>query len=216
VIIHIVGGGPKHFYPPLGPYDGSSVVWVGVDRGVKRLLDEKITPHVAFGDFDSVTENEWEEINQAVSHIKKFVPEKDETDMELALNWAIRQQPERVRIFGATGGRLDHFMANVQLLTLDSVLRLEGKVELIDDQNIIAVYPPGEYRLPIIHDKKYVSFLPLTPTVKQLSLQGFKYPLHQRDIFMGSTLTISNELKEDYGTFSFTEGILMMIRSNDL
>ena len=46
----------------------------------------------------------------------KFKPEKDETDMEHALNWAIEQKPEKIRIFGATGGRIDHMFANIQLL----------------------------------------------------------------------------------------------------
>ena len=36
--------------------------------------------------------------------------------MEHALNWAIEQKPEMIRIFGATGGRLDHIFANMQLL----------------------------------------------------------------------------------------------------
>ena len=48
--------------------------------------------------------------------MKRFKPEKNETDMELALNWAVEQKPELIRIFGATGGRLDHLFANVQLM----------------------------------------------------------------------------------------------------
>ena len=48
--------------------------------------------------------------------MKRFKPEKNETDMELALNWAVEQKPDLIRIFGATGGRLDHLFANVQLL----------------------------------------------------------------------------------------------------
>ena len=36
--------------------------------------------------------------------------------MELALNWALDKMPEKIRIFGATGGRLDHMFGNIQLL----------------------------------------------------------------------------------------------------
>jgi thiamine pyrophosphokinase len=64
-------------------------------------------------------------------------------------------------------------------------------------------------------DKKYVSFVPLTLNVKGLNLEGFKYPLKDRHITIGSTLCISNELIGDNGTFSFSEGILLVIRSND-
>ena len=48
--------------------------------------------------------------------MKRYKPEKDETDMELAFNWAVEQKPNNYSIFGATGGRLDHLFANVQLL----------------------------------------------------------------------------------------------------
>ncbi len=58
-----------------------------------------------------------------------FKPEKDETDMELALNWAIDQKPEMIRIFGATGGRLDHMFANIQLLINPSMQQRDIQID---------------------------------------------------------------------------------------
>ncbi|WP_337444049.1 hypothetical protein [Bacillus coahuilensis] len=55
----------------------------------------------------------------------------------------------------------------------------------------------------------------MTESVKDLTLQGFKYPLENHFLRLGSSLCISNELIESHGSFSFTEGILMMIRSAD-
>ncbi|XBO87183.1 hypothetical protein AAGG52_10200 [Bacillus licheniformis] len=68
-----------------------------------------------------------------------------------------------------------------------------------------------------MHDqtKPYISFLPFTETVKNLSLKGFKYSLNKCHIALGSTLCISNELIHSQGAFSFSEGILIMIRSTD-
>jgi thiamine pyrophosphokinase len=63
--------------------------------------------------------------------------------------------------------------------------------------------------------RKYISFLPMTLAVTNLTLDGFKFPLKDRHISMGSTLCISNELISDYGTFSFSKGILLVIRSDD-
>ena len=51
--------------------------------------------------------------------------------------------------------------------------------------------------------------------VENLTLLGFKYPLSNRHISFGSTLCISNELISEYGTYSFTSGILLTIRSKD-
>lgn len=215
MIINIVGGGPTQFLPDLNLYNQIDCLWIGVDRGVSILIERGIIPTIGFGDFDSVTDEEWHKIEQAVQGIKKFKPEKDETDMELALNWALEQKPETVRIFGGTGGRLDHFFANVQLLIKPILHDLTTEVSIIDRQNTLFVKAAGTHRITKSVERKYISFIPITPEVKNLSLIGFKYPLTNCHIPLGSTLCISNELHLDCGTFSFSEGILMVIRSSD-
>nr|WP_274853847.1 thiamine diphosphokinase [Bacillus methanolicus] len=213
--INIVGGGPEELLPDLSEFQQEDNVWVGVDRGVYTLLSKGITPYMAFGDFDSVTAEELKKIEKHVRVLKKYKPEKDETDMELALNWALGEQPEKIRMFGATGGRLDHFFANVQLLLKPAIINIELNLELIDKKNHIYIKTPGSYEMKINKDRKYISFIPMSPFVKGLTLEGFKYPLKDYQIPWGSTLCISNELISDYGTFSFSEGILMVIRSQD-
>ncbi|MBM7586789.1 thiamine pyrophosphokinase [Bacillus pakistanensis] len=215
MIIHILAGGPEKNIPSLRPYDQKDVSWVGVDHGVYRLVNQGIIPIAAFGDFDSVTKKEWEDIRGHVLEINQFKPEKDETDMELAFNWAVAQNPSTIRLFGATGGRLDHFMANVQLLLRKESLHPSLKIEIIDTNNIIHIASYGEYTVEKLNDKKFISFIPLTADVENLTLKGFKYPLTNRNIPLGSTLCISNELIQSQGTFSFTNGILMVIRSQD-
>ncbi|MEH7308113.1 thiamine diphosphokinase, partial [Neobacillus drentensis] len=71
------------------------------------------------------------------------------------------------------------------------------------------------YTIEKLDTKKYISFVPLTLNIRNLTLEGFKFPLYNRHISIGSTLCISNELISDYGTFSFSEGILIVIRSHD-
>ncbi|MDQ0215082.1 thiamine pyrophosphokinase [Oikeobacillus pervagus] len=213
--IGIVAGGPKRYIPELMPFAKSDWIWVGVDRGVYYLLENGIRPNVAFGDFDSVTKKEWQEIQEKVTDLKKYKPEKDETDMELALVWAFKQRPEKVYIFGATGGRLDHFLANIGLLVREEWIHDEIQFEMVDKTNRISVYTPGTYELPRHSEMKYISFVPVTPIVKEITLKGFKYPLTNKTIRIGSTLCISNELVEKKGTFSFSDGILIMIRSRD-
>jgi thiamine pyrophosphokinase len=213
--IYLVAGGPLSLVPDFQLFDDSEVVWVGIDRGVFYLLNAGIKPAMAFGDFDSVTVEELAEIEKEVSDLKKFIPEKDETDMELALNWAIEQQPESILIFGATGGRLDHLMANIQLLLKPLQQGINIPTEIIDTKNILYVKKPGTYTVNKLDDFKYISFLPATPSVSGMTLENFKYPLKDCHIPMGSTLCISNELIRGHGTFSFSEGILIVVRSKD-
>ncbi|MBS4198912.1 thiamine diphosphokinase [Bacillus sp. FJAT-49732] len=213
-IIHIVAGGPLELIPELTRFP-NNIIWMGVDRGVYYLLKKGITPDYAVGDFDSVTDEEWSIIDKNIRDINKYKPEKDETDMELAMMWAVQQKPHMIKIYGATGGRLDHFMANALMLSRYQNQNPLIKIEMIDKQNSLSVYYPGHYRVENDNVKKYISFIPLTKEVVHLSLTGFKYPLINRTVEFGSSLCISNELIEQYGNFSFEKGILMMIRSTD-
>jgi thiamine pyrophosphokinase len=215
MIINIVAGGPEELLPDLNGFNEVNVIWVGVDRGVYNLIKRNIKPVIAFGDFDSVTAEELIDIEIQVEEMKRFRPEKDETDMELALNWALDQKPEAIRIFGATGGRLDHLFANVQLMVKPLMGGTEVTIFLIDRQNSVMAKGPGSYRIEKMINKKYISFVPVTLHIVDLTLEGFKYPLNNRHISIGSTLCISNELISDYGTFSFSEGILLVVRSDD-
>ncbi|ASA96245.1 thiamine diphosphokinase [Anoxybacillus flavithermus] len=210
MIIHLVAGGPTSFLPHLKTYDGEDVCWVGVDRGVLALLDAGIMPKRAFGDFDSIAEYELQQLQTQLPHIDIWPAEKDQTDTDIALDWALEQQATKIRLFGATGGRVDHFFGNVQLLFKGK----DGQIELIDRQNIVTLYRSGKHVVEKKDEYRYISFIPMTP-IRALTLRGFKYPLDAHDVPLGSTLCVSNELIHHFGTFSFTEGILMMIRSKD-
>lgn len=215
MIIHIVSGGPKELLPDLTAYFGENCIWVGVDKGVHTLLSHGINPELAFGDFDSVSNEQFLLIKEKVKHIYTFPKEKDETDTEYALSWAVKQKPEKIRIFGATGGRLDHFLANTHLLFRFVQKEESCPIEIIDQKNFLFIARPGTHHLERLKDKKYISFLPISNEVKGLTLRGFKYPLTNKNIPLGSTLCISNELIHNCGTFSFSDGILMVIRSSD-
>lgn len=214
-IVHAVAGGPKSHIPNLANFDQKGIFWIGVDRGVYYLLEAGIIPDVAVGDFDSISEDEWAIITHKVPDICRFHPEKDETDMELAFTFAVQQNPSLVKVFGATGGRLDHFMANAFMLASFKENFKKIDFELIDVHNTISVFLPGTYELEKDAQKKFVSFIPLSPHVIGLTLKGFKYPLMNKNVPQGSSLCISNELIQKIGTFSFEKGILMMIRSKD-
>ncbi|WML39050.1 thiamine diphosphokinase [Neobacillus sp. OS1-2] len=215
MIINILAGGPEELLPDLTDYMEDNAIWVGVDRGVFQLLKRSIKPEIAFGDFDSVSKEELRFIEGQVAEMKRYNPEKNETDMELALNWALEQKPSILRLFGATGGRLDHLLANVHLLLVPLKGKHPTNVYLIDRNNVVFLKEPGSYSIEKIKSKKYISFVPLTLDVSGITLTGFKFPLKNQHISLGSTLCISNELISEYGTFSFSEGILIVIRSHD-
>ncbi|MFD1357494.1 thiamine diphosphokinase [Fictibacillus halophilus] len=212
--IRIVAGGPDHLIPELKNYDTSSGdLWVGVDRGTFILLQKGIKPAYAFGDFDSVSAAEKDNILKSDIILNQYQSEKDFTDMELALQWAMDQKPEEILLFGATGGRLDHEIMNIQLLyrTISS----NADVKVIDIKNEISLKLPGKYTIEREGHYSYISFLAFQEEVKGITLKGFKYPLVKASLKMGSSLCISNELVNKSGTYSFDSGIILMVKSHD-
>jgi thiamine pyrophosphokinase len=207
--IAIVAGGTIHSLDLLHNYHGQIDVWIGADRGAFVILEANIELDYAVGDFDSVSETEQEEISQNAKTMFTFPKEKDETDLDLAVKLALENNPSKLYFFGVTGGRLDHELVNIQLLYRLLCMNISGII--VNEQNEVTMYLQGDYRV----DKgdHYISFIPFSNQVKGLTLDGFQYPLINQTIEWGSTLCISNKIIGKFGTFSFTEGILIMIKS---
>ncbi|TGB04886.1 thiamine diphosphokinase [Halobacillus salinus] len=212
--IAIVGGSPKAYIPDLASFQEEELLWIGADQGAEVLLEHGITPDVAIGDFDSVTKDSKRKIREHAKVFDEYPNEKDETDLELAIRGALKQNPSHILLFGVTGGRMDHTLANVQILY--PLLKEGIKATVIDKQNRVSLVEAGKHTLKTNRAYPYVSFLPVTFDVTGITLEGFYYPLNEADLPYGSTLCISNQLIEDLGTFSFRSGILLVIRSKDL
>jgi len=212
--IAIVGGGPKAYIPDLKSFDQEERIWIGADQGAEVLLEHDICPDVSIGDFDSVNQASLEKIKEISIQFKPYPNEKDETDLELAINQALNWNPKHILLFGVTGGRIDHSMANLQLLY--PLLKKGVRCTIRDHQNQVELAAEGEHTLKADNEFPYVSFLPMTLEVTGLTLQGFYYPLQNAHLPYGSTLCVSNCLIHNTGTFSFRSGILLVIRSKDL
>ncbi|OLN22826.1 thiamine diphosphokinase [Domibacillus antri] len=215
MIIRIVAGGPEHELPDLHLNNPHESEWIGVDRGALYLLDRGITPSKAFGDFDSVSLSEWQKISDTVPDYVQFPAEKDETDLEIALTYAISQNPDAIYLYGVTGGRLDHFFGAVTLLMKEELINGGPAVTIIDRQNAIQVFAPGRIKVEADENMQYYSFFSMSEEVAGLTLEGFKYPLVDHLLKSGSSRCVSNELMDKKGVFSFRSGILMVVRSSD-
>ena len=191
------------------------------DSGLDAAYQLGIEADYIIGDFDSVSGNVFEKYKKGdVTESKearfiKFPPEKDSTDTDIALEYAMEQNPCEIVILGATGGRMDHFLANVNILM--KPLKRGIKAYLIDKYNKIYLTDRGI----IIKRKslwgKYISIQPLTEVVKNVRLSGLKYPLDGEDLTIGKSLTVSNEMAEgeDEAIISFDSGVVIVIEARD-
>lgn len=187
---------------------------IAVDKGLEALYKLKIVPNHIVGDLDSVDAKILEDYaNNPNIEIHKYVPEKDYTDTDIALNLAIQLHSSSITIIGAIGTRIDHTLANIHILTsaLESnipcqIINVNNKIYLIDKQ--ITLEKSKTYG-------KYISLIPLTSSVQGLTLNGFKYPLEDYTLTIGKSLGISNEIIQDYATIDLKDGILIVIESKD-
>ncbi len=188
---------------------------IAVDGGLAALSQLGLIPDAIVGDFDTVSEEVLSEYKNSQEKITWEIhkPEKDETDTELALNTAIGLGCSNLVLLGATGGRMDHFIGNLHLLY--ACLKKGVEAAIVDEKNWITVIDKGRSFQAENLWGKYISFLPLSEEVKKITLYGFKYPLYEKNIDLGTSLCISNELTGSAGTIDFESGVLICIQSHD-
>jgi thiamine pyrophosphokinase len=186
---------------------------IAADHGLEAADRLNIPLDFIVGDFDSVPETVLKKYRESSTPIETFPTEKDKTDTQIAIELALMHSPTSVDIIGATGSRLDHVLANIHLLMLPMQLKI--KACMIDSNNKIYLQ---DHSFTIRKEEQYgdyVSLLPYTEKVSGLTLTGFKYPLNQITYASGSSLGISNEIKEDEAQVELSEGILVIIESKD-
>ncbi|MFC6275043.1 thiamine diphosphokinase [Levilactobacillus tangyuanensis] len=211
---NLLVGGPKANWPSDLAAKAIDGPWIGVDRGTLRLIDLGFQPVAAIGDFDSLQPGELQRVRRNVKDIRQSQPEKDFTDTQSAVSVAFGDYgADKLDIYGATGGRMDHFLANLFLVLEPQYKRYASQIRLIDRQNTIQFFAPGTYTIDKESDKKYLAFIPLTP-IDHLSLIDEKYQLHNEPIPYPISFA-SNEFVGDQGSFQFDTGLLCVIQSCD-
>lgn len=208
--VHICAGGEWDILPRLETDD----VVIGVDGGALRLLEAGIVPHVAVGDFDTIGEAGAARLAKAGAVIERHPPEKDMTDTELALERAVRFQPDEIVLYGGIGTRLDHTLANLHLLW--KAHRLGVRMTVESRLNRVVLLSERFPSCTVKRDRfAFISLLPLSERVTGVTLNGFRYPLADAVLAIGSTLGVSNEWTGEQGEVRIASGALLVIAASD-
>lgn len=210
--ILLVAGGTPEQWPVL---DGQEFdYFVGVDRGCLYILEQGWTLDLAVGDFDSMTEIERQKVQKSAHELQRAQAEKDDTDTQLALALAFEKFPQaNVTLIGVTGGRLDHFLANLWLPLEPRFQAFASQIKLKDAQNSIAYFLPGSYSVKKAAGMTYLAYCCLTP-VTNLTLIKSKYTLDRVDVAVPTSYA-SNEFVGETAEFSFDTGMIAVIQSYD-
>ncbi len=180
------------------------------DRGYVLAIQEGIEPDLLVGDFDSLNKPLYD--LPIKCRIIQAACEKNETDTLLCLQYGIEAGYTSFVLAGGIGGRLDHTMANVQVL----VYALYHGVDLwmVDKCNRISAMGPGEKRIPRTEGFK-LSVLAYAAKCEGVTLKNVKYPLENAILTSDFPLGISNEFAGPEAVITLKHGCLLILLSCD-
>jgi thiamine pyrophosphokinase len=187
---------------------------IAADGGAQHCLALGLTPAVIVGDLDSLSE---EYIKSLQADGVKFIVHpstKDQTDLELALDYAVNLGVKHILLIGFMGGRLDQTIANLLLLT-----RAEWKhvsFTLINQEETGRLIRSGETLTIRGEPGDVVSLIPFSPTVDGITTSGLRWSLDKAKLDLGSTLGISNELSNHTADVQVASGDMLIVHKRQI
>jgi thiamine pyrophosphokinase len=176
------------------------------DGGTRHAVALGVQPHLIVGDMDSAAREAVEMFRAADIPMELFPHDKDETDLELAIQRAVDLRPEQILILGALGGRLDQTLGNLALLTGSRLASLDVKF----DDGVEEVFICR--RQAVIHGTRgdLVSLIPRLGAVSGVRTKDLKWPLHNETLYPDKTRGISNEMLGDLASVWIESGLLLI------
>lgn len=201
-VLVITGGSPEprtvlEGLPPL-------VRVIAADSGLDHAARLGVIADLLVGDLDSVTDSSLAKTVQA------FSPDKDKTDLELAMDAAIELRPPQIIVVGGSGGRLDHLLANASLLasprfSTTPICWLAGGSETH------VVHSATEFHGAV---GDLLSLIPYGGPAHGVTTHGLRWPLVKATLSPGTTWGVSNEMTDSRAKVEISTGILMAIRTH--
>ncbi len=213
----VIGGGaspPQALRALLRPADQV----ICADRGYAHALTLGLTPTVLIGDFDSLAPVDLEQARATGVSVEAHSPEKDATDLELALDRAVTGHTGALRITVVAtpdvGERIDHLLSQLALLAAPKYA----------DAELLAWF--GRACVQIVHPTRtvairgrageLVTLLAIGGEAKGVSTAGLTYPLRDESLSPFSTRGVSNVLSGTAATISVAAGCLAIVRPHAL
>jgi len=168
-----------------------------------------VVPDVVIGDMDSIKQDVLQRFTNIGCTISRYPRQKDETDLKLALDYAVDRGAQDICVISALGGRWDMSVATIMLAASSEYCDI--RLHFSDDSCRMAVHHPGQQYTFSNMAGKTISFIPLQHDVEGITLSGFEYPLENETIAFGSSRGVSNVISARQATEQHTSGVLLSI-----
>jgi thiamine pyrophosphokinase len=179
------------------------------DGGSRHAKKLGLVPAVLIGDLDSTPVSEVRRLESLGVEAIRFPKEKDETDLELALDFAVKKGYKKILVLAPFGGRLDQTLGNINLLLREDLKDIEirmddGKDEVFLIRSQVQVHG----RLG-----DTLSLLPLGGKVEGVTTDGLQYPLRDETLYPDQTRGISNRMIAMKAEIHVMQGVLLSIHT---
>jgi thiamine pyrophosphokinase len=177
------------------------------DGGTRHVRALHLQPDLIIGDMDSAEPEQLQDFREAGVSIESFSHDKDETDLELAINRAIEQAPTQIVVVAALGGRLDQTLANIMLLADPRLASLDVR---LDDGVEEILLCRGQVQVQGRRGD-ILSLIPWQGAVTGVQTTDLKWPLHKETLYPHKTRGVSNEMTGDTASVSIGSGLLLVV-----
>ena len=171
---------------------------IAADGGWEYCRSLGLRPALIVGDFDSSQRPDTE------TPVVQLPVEKDDTDTFHAVRLGLERQCREIHIYGGTGGRLDHTLANLQ--TLLYIARQGGRGYLYDNRSVLTAVENGD--LTVSGPRGTLSVFCLGDEARGVSLKGLYYPMENGRLTPDFPLGVSNRIVADRAEIRVEQGAL--------
>ena len=194
----IIGAGP--FYGlPVAPAPGDYVI--AADGGYLHCREAGLVPDLLLGDFDSL------DALPGDTDVERFPVDKDDTDSMLAMKLGLEKGYRTFHLYGGTGGRMDHTLANLQGLAY--LARQGARGYLYDASYVFTALWNSSLDLPA-REEGIFSVFALGETARGVSILGGRYPLEGGELSPFFPLGVSNHFEGRPVRVSVEQGCLLV------
>ena len=177
---------------------------IGVDNGTAHLFDRSLIPSKVLGDFDSITPDLLEKVENMDIDLISYESNKDKTDFELSLDSINEPEEKNIFIIGGEEGEIDHLFSifslviNYEFATNVTWLYMDKTIVFRNDVSIF------------LNKGKKFSIVPLT-SLKSLTITGAKWNVDKEDVEAGSSKTLRNDSVDNQINIRCSNGLFSVI-----
>ncbi|QXC61814.1 thiamine diphosphokinase [Aquihabitans sp. G128] len=212
-VVVVVGGEVDGYGPAAAAGVPEGAIVVAADSGLDAALALGLRVDHLVGDLDSVSATALAAAEAAGTHVFRHPADKDATDSELAVAFALGLLPfegGELLVLGGGGGRLDHLLADALALAAPVLAHVEVTARF--GPATVTVVRPARPRSVRGRVGEQVSLLPLHGRARGVTTTGLRWLLADADLVPGTTRAVSNELVATEATVEITEGVVLVVQ----